>query len=252
MSRQVSQQKNNNNSPSLVPYVGLGGLALVAFFMFKNAWANQNAQNQSGQIVEDLATQQASLFRKYIGTWYQGENEQAIVELAKEVKNWPAVVKAYATLYKGENLENDIRKALDDSQYKAFLANLQAQGRNTTGSGGGYIKPIEVTVKKGQILLLDDSLYAVTYYKNVQDYPSKPLVTVPKGKLDPKKASVVFQQAYEMQYAGGGAVKVLLYQVKLSTGLIVWVNREKNIKKKATVKGLTGYNNHLPISITTF
>lgn len=221
--------------------LGLGLLAITAlgsYFVFGKSIKEGNAQDEAQKLVSDTPTKQASLINLFLGSILQRPNTTELVAIARTITDWPAVVKAYANLYKGENLEEAIREKLQYwGGYTDFINALSKKGLPGTTTDNVVVAPKTTGNKKGDKILLDDTVYAVDYYKNWQDYPVKKLATVPKGKVDPAKRTVTFIQAYEAAYAGS-SVKTTLYQVSLSNGLVVWVNRDRNIMKKAPFKGL--------------
>lgn len=226
--------------------IGLGLLAAASiggYFLVSKSIKEGNAQDEAQKLVTDTPTKQASLINLFLGSMIQRPNTTELVAIARTITDWPAVVKAYSNLYKGENLEAAIREKLQLwGGYTDFINALSKKGLPGTTTDNIVVAPKTTGNKKGDKILLDDSVYAVDYYKNWQDYPVKKLATVPKGKVDPTKRTVTFLQAYEAAYAGS-TVKTTLYQVSLSNGLVVWVNRDRNIMKKAPVKGLGALNN---------
>ncbi|MCF8255528.1 MAG: hypothetical protein K9H61_02280 [Bacteroidia bacterium] len=230
----------NSSGPNLATII-LGGATLIGgYFLVNKSITDGKAQDEATKLVSDTPTKQASLINLFLGSLIQRPNTTELVALARSITDWPAVVKAYANLYKGENVEVAIREKLQLwGGYTDFLTALSKKGLPGTTTDNIVVQPKVTGNVKGDKLLLDDSKYDVEYYKNWQDYPVKKLATVPKGKVDPAKRTVTFQQAYEASYAGS-SVKASLYQIALSNGLLVWVNRDRNIMKKAAVKGLAG------------
>lgn len=218
-----------------IAFVGIGGYFLLS--KYQKSQQEKAAQNATKDIgTAGSAEQQATLLKKYIGAWYELPNVDRIVELGKFISDWPAVVSAYNTLFPGENLEQKLRFVLSSSGYETFLSNLKAKGRLADKGGYGHIKKKDITTPKGAILFINDS-QSVGLYKTPQDYPAKPLATVLAGKWNPKTKQATFIQAFDYEYNGG--VKTTLYQVKLITGSIVWVNGARNIiKRSGSISGI--------------
>lgn len=233
----MTTEKKSGNANLL----GLGLLAIAGvggYFMVNKSIKAGNAQDEAQKLVSDTPTKQASLLNLYLGSMIQRPNITELVKIARSITDWPAVVLAYSNLYKGENLEAAIREKLQFwGGYSDFISALSKKGLPGTTTDNIQVIPKVTGNKKGDKILLDDTTYPVEYYKNWQDYPIKKLAVVPKGKVDPTKRSVTFLQALEASYAGS-TVKTTLYQVSLSNGLVVWVNRDRNIMKKAQVKGM--------------
>jgi hypothetical protein len=235
-----NQDKNNglNMTTVLLLALTVGG----GFLLFRNSIKAKNAEEQQKFLVDDEPTRIASQIKYFMGGFLQRPNVDAIISLARTIKDWPAVVSAYSRLYGGENLEETIRTSLQKwGGYQEFLLAISKKGLPGSNTDNLVAQPKDVTLKKGDRIIIDDSTWDVVYYKNWQDYPTKELVRIPKGRFNPAAKTVTFLQAYEAQYAGS-AVKTLLYQIQLSNGSIVWVNRNRNIMKR-TVKGLGAINN---------
>jgi len=229
----------------------IGGYALYTFNSVKNKSEkkDETAKDEASNIVTSLASQQASQFRKYIGTWIENTNEKEILALALKVKDWPGVVSAYSNLYSGDNIEKHLREVLTDSEYTQFVRNVKANGRKMNSVA--WFTPVSVH-KAGTILMLDDSTSPIWLTSDMLNLPSKVSHSFAKGKLTAKQKQVTFIQAVDLEYFSGSG-KIRYYQVKFYDGKPYWVRWQSNIAKK-TVNGLTGYVNQLslnsPIEIT--
>lgn len=229
----------------------LGGYALYTYNSVKNKDEKEDkvAKEEAEKIVSSIPAQQASQFRKFIGSWYEPSNDKEILGLALKVKDWPAVLTAYSNLYSGENLEADLRKSLSDSEYTQFIRNVKANGRKMNSVA--WFTPVSVH-KAGTILMLDDSSAPIWLTSDMLNLPSKVTHNFAKGKLTARQKQVTFIQAVDLEYFSGSG-KIRYYQVKFYDGKPYWVRWQSNIAKK-TVNGLTGYENqlslNLPIEIT--
>lgn len=229
------QQPSNSGNSILT--IGIFSILSIGGYLFYTNWKKGKSEEESKKLVEDEPTRQAAAIKNYLGSWYQIPNVTELVNIARQIKDWPAVVAAYSKLY-NSSIEEDVRSSLQKfGGYNDFIAALQKKGLPGTNTDNLTVKSKETGLKKGDTILLDDSKYDVVYYKDYKDYPVKKLATVPKGKVDPKKRAVKFVQALEANYSGTG-VNTSLYQVTLANGMNVWINRDRNVLKKATVKGL--------------
>lgn len=248
MTRQaVVYQAPVQSGPSftgIITLIGLavGGYALYTFNSVKNKSekTDETAKDEASNIVANLVSQQASQFRKYIGTWIENTNEKEILALALKVRDWPGVVKAYSNLYSGDNIEKHLREVLNDSEYTQFVRNVKANGRKMNSVG--WFTPVSVH-KAGTPLLLDDSTAPIWLTSDMANLPSKISHNFAKGKLTAKQKQVSFIQAVDLEYFSGSG-KIRYYQVKFYDGKSYWVRWQSNIAKK-TVNGLTGYDNRL-------
>lgn len=239
--------KPDNENKQIVVKTGTSGLAIAlllslvaggGFYYFKRK-KDSDAQDAAKQLLDE-PTRQASLISSNLGAWYQSPNLPAILEVARQIKDWPAVVTAYSLLYRGANIEEDVKSAFSKhGNYQDFITALSKKGLPGNNSGSVVVKPAVTATKKGDKLILDNSKFPVVYYKTWQEYPGKPLSTIPVGRLDPKKAAVTFLAKLEAAYAGS-SVKANLYQIQLSAGTVVWVNGDRNIRKRAGTAGVYG------------
>ncbi len=250
--------KPENENKQIVVKTGSSGLGIALLitmlagggFYFWKKQRDDQAKDEAKKLLDE-PTQQASLINSNLGAWYQKPNLPAILQVARQIKDWPAVVTAYNLLYKGANIEEDVKNAFSKhGNYQDFLTALSKKGLPENQTGTVVVKPAVTATKKGDKLILDNSKFPVIYYRDWKEYPAKPLSTIPVGKLDPKKATVTFLAKLEAAYAGS-TVKANLYQVQLIGGTIVWVNGDRNIRKRtgaAGIYGFSGYTQRLEVA----
>lgn len=194
------------------------------------------SQQTAAEISTDDNAKIAAQIKFQIGKWYNSPNTNALLTIAKTIKDWPGVVKAYAALYNGDNIETDLRSAFNFSGgpngYQNFLNNLAYKGMPQNNSGTGVTKPIQIAALTPNVskVFLDSSRHAVKLYRNLTDYPSTPYIIYPKGTVM-NAAGNVYVQAQNFNYVGS-AINVPMYQIKLLNGTLVWVNANTNIIKK--------------------
>ena len=239
-------QESKSSGINLASVLLISVLSFGGYFLYSRN-KTQTTANEEAQKLLDKPTQWASRINYFLGNMIQMPNVPELVAIAREITDWPGVVIAYKNLY-NSNIEEDIKTKLQIfGGYQDFLTALSKRGLPGTNTGNILVEPKKTVVQKGQKLLLDNSKYPVTYFRDWREYPVKPLASVPIGKLDPKKKSVTFLQALDATYAGS-TVKVSLYQISLSNGQVVWVNRDKNIVKKTGTAGLIGTEKYLEVA----
>jgi len=210
---------------------------LFGFTWFiSNKISSANSQQTAEELNTDDCAKAASQIKFQLGKWYNRANTDAILAIAKTIKDWPGVVKAYAALYNGDNIETDLRSAFNSSGgpngYQTFLNNLAYKGQPQNNSGTGVTKSIQIATLTPNVskVFLDSSRYAVKLYRNLTDYPSTPYIIYPKG-TQMNAGGNVYVQAQNFNYVGS-AINVPMYQIKLINGTLVWVNANINIIKK--------------------
>lgn len=221
------------------------GLAGGSYYLYTKGKADDAAKGQAGQLQDDIFTKQASEFKKLIGRWFQFANNAEIIKLAKQVTNWGKVNAAYATLYKGESLEDSIRNALNDVDYKNFIFALNQKGL-PANKNGVVIKPAPTPTGliKGQSLIkVNNAANDVLAYKITATYGT--------GNFDfkffkgLKYDNVTFVNATIAEYTNTGKIfSALLYQVKFKNGSLYWVRAADFVKQPAApaLKALQGFN----------
>jgi hypothetical protein len=200
-----------------------------------NKISSANSQQTAEELNTDENAKLASQIKFQIGKWYNLANTDAILAIAKTIKDWPGVVKAYAALYNGDNIETDLRSAFNSSGgpngYQTFLNNLAYKGQPQNNNGSGVTKAIQIATLTPNVskVFLDSSRYAVKLYRNLTDYPVTPYIIYPKGTQMNAEGNV-YVQAQNFNYVGS-PINVPIYQIKLINGTLVWVNGYTNIKK---------------------
>jgi hypothetical protein len=214
---------------------GLGILAGFGWWITGKI-SSANSQQTAAELNTDDNAKAASQIKFQLGKWYNRANTDAILAIAKTIKDWPGVVKAYAALYNGDNIETDLRSAFNSSGgpngYQTFLNNLAYKGLPQNNSGSGVFKPVSIPNLTPNVtkLFLDSSRFPVKLYRNFNDYPTIPYIIYPKG-TQMNASGNVFVQAQEFSYINS-TIKLPLYQIKLLSGTLVWVNANINIIKK--------------------
>lgn len=218
------------------------------YFLWNNARKNAAAQQSAAALQGDIFTRQAAMIRNAISG--VGTDEEALFEVAKQITDWPKVVKAYSELTKGGNIEADLSADLSADEYNLFMDYLQYMGR-AAGSGGSgsakaqvFIKtsnapsnlPIGSTVYLNWNSSLQGQITSVKVYADPGDYPLKPLYTVPRPIDTTPKTFGKVVQFKDVEYSNS-STKVKLVQVHNGQRL-VWVRVFDIGKFYTPVKGL--------------
>jgi hypothetical protein len=207
----------------------LGGAGL-AVWGISTLVSKANAQNTAGALSDDVYAQWASSLKNLIEGYTSDADIENMITIAGQITDWKKVVDAYAKLTGGKNLESDASGAMGPDQYTRFLRALQVKGRQTSTSGNVAVQNKNPRYVPGTTkVLIDSSKEPVQFFKNTTDYPAKPYVTLPKGSnMDPK--GYTYWGEVTANYVGS-SVTVTLYQISLSNGTKVWINRDRFIKK---------------------
>lgn len=230
------------------------GLAVGGFFVISNAIKNsrQNSASQSLQTDPNaqIATTIYNLLKQYgFLDWFYAKDRVGIVEpilaVARSIKDWAAVQKRYRDLY-NEDLTALLNNALLPADYTRFLNALRVQGNPTNNTGTGIQVPLtppsNLTPGRTRIFLTSQNgKYPVKFYKNAADYPTKPYITFP-ANANFNNNGFIFHSAVEHRYqSGSGTVTATLYQIELSNGTRVWVNRLLNVlRANNPINGIIG------------
>lgn len=206
-----------------------GGL-LFAGKVFGDAAKN----NTSGSIQNDENARLATrLFNILKGggalDWYYRVDYQYIlqvVDVAKEIKDWSAVQRAYKNLY-NDDITTILNKNLSASDYSRFLNALSIKGAPTNGSGTTKIEPANTGLTIGKSIVFLNNAFKISFYKSLADYPSKPYLTFQAG-TNFTSAGFLYYGAQRITYIGS-SVSMVLYQIAMINGTKVWV-READIK----------------------
>jgi hypothetical protein len=222
------------------------GLAGGGYYLYSKGKADDAAKGQSSQLQDDIFTKQASEFKKLIGLWYQFANNAEIIKLAKQVTSWAKVNTAYAVLYKGESLEESIRKALNDNDYKNFIFALNQKGVPANEKGVTITPaPAPTGLIKGKSLIkINNTANDVLAYKDTATYGT--------GKFDFKfykglnYANLLFLDSVQANYTNTGKVfSALMYKVQIvGNKSIYWVRAADFVKQASApaLKALGSYN----------
>lgn len=232
----IPDSDNRRGGMSIAQAILTMGIIAGGIWWISGIISKSNSQQAAAELSTDGNANLASQIHFQIGKWYQSSNTDAILAIAKQIKDWPGVVRAYAALYQGDNVEAALQSAFSNKGgadgYKKFLDNLAYKGQPQNKSGTGVTKPI-VTALTPNVsrVLLDSSRYQVQLFRNISDYPGTPYIIYPIGTVM-NAAGNIFIQAQEFNYVGS-TIKTTLYQIKLLNGTLVWINRDRNIIHKA-------------------
>lgn len=239
----IIQSDGGNSAPSklnptlvaIFSLLGIGG-----FWWWQKGKAATSAEEEAAKIANNIFAKQASEFKKLIGEWYQFANNAAIILLAKQITDWPKVVASYSLLYSGSNLLEDLRKALNDLDYKAFLFALNQKGVPAVDPKGNTVVPSNVPVG---LVAGKSYLKPNTASGNISLYKS--LTTYTSGKNDlmfAKNAAiapVLFIKAVDFKYNNTGVPFVAkMYLIQLSNKAQYYMRAADFVKVSTAIKGL--------------
>ncbi|WP_266362063.1 hypothetical protein [Tellurirhabdus rosea] len=114
-------------------------LIISGYFVLKNGLKNYNADNILNNANNDNSTQLAIQIYNaaHTGVFGTTEDEELIIQLGSQIKDWPKVRQAYLTLYKSE-LSTDLEKWLNPEELQRFFAAVRAaSGSSSGGTSGG-------------------------------------------------------------------------------------------------------------------
>lgn len=198
--------------------VVLGVLSIFGVYSLAKYLKSKTSENASGGIQIDenarLASEIYNILRMGGATrWWEIDHYNTIlgvIEVAKKIKDWKGVQQRYTDIY-NENVTVLLNDVLLPADYQRFLFNLSAKGLPTNSSGTGSVKPI-TTIPKGTRFVFNQKANTsrINLYRNVSDYPSKPIVTLPATTKTSN--ALVFQSAVSFNYLGS-STKTELYQV---------------------------------------
>lgn len=233
------------SKPNLTIIFIVLALAGGGYFLYSKNKDSQDAKNQAALLQSDIFTRHASEFKKLIGAWYQFANNVAIIALAKQVTDFGKVVKAYSTLYSGENLEDTLRTTLNDTDYKNFIYALNFKGQQQTNTGTGaqvIVKPTGLEAGKS-LIKLNTSTGVILGYKDRLNYDTgKPSISHAKNAA---MQPFTFMQAVDHTYTNTGKTfTARLYLCKLPNGSLYWYRAADFVKQASApaLKALGSYN----------
>ena len=120
-------QKSQDNLISLAAKgLAIGG----ALWWGHKLYVEWQEEQQSEQLATSTPTQQAQLLRaafnrsgvSWLG-WADGTDNKTVLEVARQIRNWPEVVKAYQNLYQ-TNVVDELTNEFSTDELKAFYKAL--------------------------------------------------------------------------------------------------------------------------------
>jgi hypothetical protein len=136
-------------------YIDLGvKVALFGggLFLIKKMMANADKGNAEDKVLSDsnaaLADELFLLLHPNGGGWLsftENVNEEKVIAWAKNPMDFNKVASYYSKLTKGQHLLDEVKKALNETEYPTFTANLRKS--DTTGKSTTAQKNVTVTKK---------------------------------------------------------------------------------------------------------
>jgi hypothetical protein len=215
---------------------GLLAVAGVAGVWFlTNALRNAASSDQAEQIG-DINTQQAMSIYAALndGAFGWGEDEEALYAIAKQVKDWPKVVKAYSNLYKGANVATDLTSVLSADEMAQFYKYMNMTSA-ATASLNEFILKYGFKYRAGQMLKSNPSRPGETrVYYSTFPTPTTNKLMAANTVVGSSIGKIVGYGVFNIQDYDGKKKQLNFYQVNSIPGQAAstrWYVPERDVLK---------------------